>query len=216
MRFYFNGDSNVEGTELADPSQGMAGVIARHYGAAMINDALAGASNDRIYDTTLQYLRDNPKPDFVMIGWSEHGRESWYFDGQFHEVNNLGVGETLPEQMQRRYRIWQNDIRINSDWHRVMGIYWHNKIYNLHTLMRERGIPHYFFQAFFGFHRAEDIRLDWHGNFFHPYDNNMAYVNWCQAQGYPEITPGQFHFREDAQAAWAQTLINEIGRNQIL
>ena len=29
-----------------------------------------------------------------------------------------------------------------------MGYYWHNKIYNLHFILKERGIPHLFFNAF--------------------------------------------------------------------
>ena len=166
MLIYFNGDSNLAGTELSDPEQSMAHCIANHYQAKFINQSLSGSSNDRIYDTTIEYLKLNIPTDFMVIGWTEHGRESWYFNGKFHEVNNLGVGSNLPEELQKRYHAWQHDIRFNDDWHRVQGIYWHNKIYNLHTILREKDIPHYFFHAFFAFHRNEDLHLDWHGNFF--------------------------------------------------
>lgn len=215
--FLFNGDSNVAGCELANPDvESMAAVISERHGARCVNLAKDGASNDRIYDTTLEYLRDNPAPDFVMIGWTEHGREQWYHDGRMYEINDLEVGERVPEQYRRRHQFWKMHIKHDTDWHRVMGYYWHNKIYNLHIMLKEKNIPHYFFNAFFAFHGPIEQQLDWHGNFYQPYAQNRTYINWCQEQGYREITPGWLHFNSDAHKSWADELVRALTEDKVL
>lgn len=210
MKILFNGDSNVAGEELRDKSKSMAGVIADHYNAESINLALSGASNERIYNTTLEYLAKNPSPDLIVIGWSEHGREQWYYNGQFHEVNNLGVGSSLPDQLKRRYQFWKHHIQTDPEWFKVMSMYWHNKIYNLHIMLQEKKIPHYFFNAFFAFPHPENQQLDWKDQFFCPYHQNRCYVNWCVEHGFEEITPGWQHYNESAHLAWSNLLISEI------
>jgi hypothetical protein len=210
MKILFNGDSNMAGEELMDRSQSMAGVIAKHFDAESVNLSLSGASNERIYSTTLEYLEKNPAPDLVVVGWSEHGREQWYLNGKFHEVNNLGVGANVPEQLRRRYQFWKNYIQRDEHWFRVMGVYWHNKIFNLHTMLLEKNIPHYFFNAFFAFSHPLKEQLDWKNHFFRPYYQNHCYITWCQQQGYEEITPGWQHFDEQAHKAWAEELIKTM------
>ena len=210
MKILFNGDSNMAGEELLDRSQSMAGIIAKHFGAESTNLSLSGASNERIYNTTLEYLEKNPAPDLVVVGWSEHGREQWYFEGKFHEVNNLGVGADLPEELLRRYQFWKKHIQRNEHWHRVMGMYWHNKIFNLHTMLSEQGIPHYFYNAFHPFRHPLAEQLDWRKHFFGPYDQNNCYITWCEQRGYKEITPGWCHYDEQAHKAWAEELIRTM------
>jgi hypothetical protein len=207
MKILFNGDSNMAGAELSDPSKSMSALIAQHFGAESVNLSLSGASNERIYNTTVDYLESNPAPDLVVIGWSEHGREQWYLNGKFHEVNNLGVGETLPDELKRRYQFWKNYIQQDEHWFRIMGIYWHNKIFNLHTMLQEKKIPHYFFNAFFAFPHREKEQLDWKNHFFRPYNQNMCYVTWCMENGHEEITPGWQHFDEQAHQAWAAEIL---------
>ena len=119
MHILFNGDSNMSGEELTNRDQCMASVIAGHFDAAVTNLAVSGASNDLIYNSTLEYLKTNPAPDLVVIGWTEHGREQWYFDGEFHEINQLDVGQRIPEQFRRRYQFWKNHIQKEGEWHRV-------------------------------------------------------------------------------------------------
>jgi hypothetical protein len=209
MHILFNGDSNMSGEELEDPSLGMASVIASHFDATFVNLAVSGASNDLIYNSTLEYLDKNPKPDLVVIGWTEHGREQWYFDGKFHEINQLDVGQRVPEQFRRRYQFWKNHIQKEGEWHRVMGYYWHNKIYNLHLILQERKIIHLFFNAFNAFQiEKESEWLPWNHTFFRPYHQNLCYVNWCNERGYKEITPGWQHYDQNAHTAWGETMID--------
>lgn len=214
--FLFNGDSNVAGCELEDPEQeSMAAWISKHHCANYVNLAVDGASNDRIYDSTMTYLQTT-RPDFVMIGWTEHGREQWYLEGQMYEINHLEVGARVPEQYRRRYQFWKHHIQYDNDWHRVMGYYWHNKIYNLHMFLREKQIPHYFFNAFFAFQIPEQQQLDWHENFYRPYFQNCTYIDWCKQRGFSEITPGWFHYDAAAHKSWAEELISTMDQDSVL
>jgi hypothetical protein len=215
MNILFNGDSNMNGEELQDRSRSMIGEISRHLGGTGTNLSVSGASNDLIYNSTLEYLKDN-KPDLAVIGWTEHGREQWYFEGAFHEINQLDVGQRIPEEFRRRYQFWKNHIQKEGEWHRVMGYYWHNKIYNLHLILKERGIPHLFFNAFNAFQVANTAeQLDWDECFFHPYQQNLCYINYCVEHEFEEITPGWQHYNEDAHAAWAQTLVDYMNQRQV-
>lgn len=228
---YFNGDSNVAGSELEDPDLGMAGCLARGLGLPYENHAFGGASNDRIYDTTMEWLFDRSsykpvikrRPDLVVIGWTQFSRIQWFLvdqwnSGEFWEVNNLGVGIPIPEEYQARYEFWKTDIRYDGHWDAVLGKYWHNKIFNLHCMLDYFEIPHLFFNAFQCFLR-HGLTLDqqqWNGRFMNPYDDSLCYVPWCFRQGYEEITPGWNHFREDAQEAWALTMLDQIQTHKIL
>ena len=228
---YFNGDSNVAGSELADPDLGMTGVLSRLLGLPYENHAFGGASNDRIYDTTMQALFDRStnkpqlrqRPDLVVIGWTQFSRIQWFLvdewnSGEFWEVNNLGVGIPIPPEYQARYEFWKTDIRHDGNWDAVLGKYWHNKIFNLHCLLDYFAIPHVFFNAFQCFlrHGLTLDQQDWQGRFMAPYDDSLCYVPWCFRQGYQEITPGWNHFREDAQAAWAEIMHDHIRQHRIL
>jgi lysophospholipase L1-like esterase len=84
MLIYFNGDSNVAGTELPETTHGMAPKLAERfdgqYKTKFINDATPGASNDLIYEQTLDFLNNpsSPKPDLVVIGWTQFNRVQWF------------------------------------------------------------------------------------------------------------------------------------------
>ena len=214
MHILFNGDSNMSGEELNNRDQCMAGVITSHFGATATNIAVSGASNDLIYNSTLDYIRNNPAPDLVVIGWTEHGREQWYFDGEFHEINQLDVGQRIPEQFRRRYQFWKNHIQKEGEWHRVMGYYWHNKIYNLHLMLQEKHIPHLFFNAFNAFQVADlGEQLNWDSAFFHPYHQNLCYINYCVEHEFKEITPGWQHYDHVAHEAWGNTMIDYMNNH---
>lgn len=228
---YFNGDSNVAGSELADPDLGMSGCLARKLGLTYENHAFGGASNDRIYDTTIDTLFDRStnkpqllkRPDLVVIGWTQFSRLQWFLvdkwdAGVFWEINNLGVGTPIPEEYQERYEFWKTDIEHDGNWHAVLGKYWHNKIFNLHCLLDYYSIPHLFFNAFdcFMTHGFTLAQQQWNDRFLSPYDDSLCYVPWCFRHGYQEITPGWHHFREDAQSAWADVMYNHIMAHKIL
>lgn len=228
---YFNGDSNVAGTELVDPDRGITGCLARRLGMQYQNHAFGGASNDRIYDTTMADLFDRStqkpllkwRPDLVVIGWTQFNRIQWFLvdqwqSGEFWEINNIGVGIPLPENFQSRYQFWQEHVHRDGHWQVVMSHYWHNKIFNMHCLLDYFKIPHLFFNAFdcFSTENVLPEQRDWNDRFMSPYDQSLIYVPWCTRKGFTEITPGHHHFDETGQSAWADCMYDYIQQHQIL
>lgn len=214
MHIFFNGDSNMNGEELDDRSQSMANCIAKYFKAdSTTNLAVSGGSNDLIYNTTWEWLQNNPKPDLVVIGWTEVHREQWWFEGRFHEILHLDVGYPVPTHFRRRHHLWKTRISTDGNWARIMGYYWHNKIYNLHTYLTEKGIEHVFWNAFNAFPLDDDREhLDWHERYILPYASNSTYVNFCKEKGFREITPGWEHYPPEAHQAWADFVIKEMKR----
>jgi hypothetical protein len=220
MHILFTGDSNTAGEELNNYEDSMAAVISRHLGATHTNLGITGEGNDYIYQSTIDYVKNNPKPDLIIVGFTEVSREQWYLNGKLHSVLHLN-GESLvssklqpgefEEKFSRRQKIWENHIAHNGEWHRSVGIEWHNKMYNLHCMLKDQNIPHLFFHGFYCTQLFEqECQLDWNNSFFHPYDPAYPYVEWCLNNGFAEVTPGFRHFGSDAQLAYANMLINHL------
>lgn len=217
MKILFNGDSNMCGEELEDRSLGIAPQLCRLLQSQGENLSLTGASNDRIYDTTMNYVKNNPAPDLIVIGWSEHARVQWFMTDQggpeWIEINNLSVGSREPPAEYRmRLQHWYQTAD-NFDYRVGLSHYWHQKIYNLHKYLQYLKIPHVFFNAFHDF-RVEnpEFQLDWSNNFVNPYSVHNTYVNWCDQQGHKQITPGWYHYGPAAQLAWAEKLHAHINQ----
>lgn len=222
MRILVNGDSNMCGEELEDRSSGIAPQVAQMLGADCNNLSLSGSSNDRIYDSTMNYILTQPKPDFVLIGWSEMCRVQWFLDdvhssGEFVEINNLGVGRReYPASYARRLEHW-HEISNNLEFRTHLSYYWHERIYNLHKFLQSRHIKHLFFHAFHDF-KILDVgdQLDWNNCFMDPYNWDNTYIHWCASHGYDEITPGWYHYEPMAQRAWAERIVDHVKRHNIL
>jgi hypothetical protein len=221
----------MSGEELSDINQSIGYQFCRLSDGHPINLAHTGASNDRIYDTTIEYLKTS-LPDFVLIGWSEMSRLQWYTTaegpGRFYEINNLGIGrQPLPEEYQERYNHWQQHMVEDYKFLQAMGLYWREKIYNMHCLLTDLKVPHLFFHVFHRFHvYKKEHQLNWHNRFIDPYVNidsdsgtetpPFTYTNWCQRQGYQEITPGFYHYEPAAQLAWAELLVQHVSKHNLL
>jgi len=214
----FNGDSNMTGIELNDLTKSTAAVIAAGCSATnVINLSQDGASNDYIFDTTMAFLRftrdyENLKPRLVVIGWTQPQREQWWLEnergvGQIWEINKIGVGIPLPDRYRRRFDTWDLSRHRNCHHITAMTDYWHNRIYTLHGYLEYLRIPHLFFNAWLPFRDTQE-GLKWEKSFFHPYDADMTYINWCRKHGHQEITPGLDHYDESAQTAWANALLD--------
>jgi hypothetical protein len=228
MLIYFNGDSNVAGTELPEATHCMANQLARRfdgqYQTKFINDAVPGASNDLIYDQTRDFLNNpsSPKPDLVVIGWTQFNRVQWFLvddwnNGRFWEINKIGVGIPVPDAYKERYQHYVNHAQYDGHWRLVQGSYWHNKIFNLHKLLEYKNIPHLFFNAFDEFILPEQSHhLEWDNRFMSPYSRELIYTDWCARKGYKEITPGWQHYESDAHVHWADEMYRHIKNNNIL
>ena len=227
MHILFNGDSNLSGEELENPANNMSNEIARHFNATSTNLSLSGAGNDYIYDTTIDYLKSNPNPDLVVIGWTDHEREQWWYNGGFHQVNSIRVGmdPMPPEKFQGRYEFWIGNIKKHQSYMMMLGYYWHNKIINLHEMLTEKNIPHLFFNTFSPFTFVDvDFRIghpddadsspparnDWNHTYYEPYVAMAGYTRWAKLQGYKEITPGLDHYEPKAHADWAAKMVQYL------
>lgn len=236
MKILVNGDSNMSGAELDDISLSIGHQFCSMLGGEMINLAIAGSSNDRIYESTLRVI-DNEPIDFVLVGWSEMSRLQWFstVEGyeRFYEINNLGVGDhlhsvmptdsgplQLPRNYKARYDHWKKYMAESFEFRKVMSLYWHERIYNVHALLTHRRIPHLFFHAFDRFHVYEtEYQLDWHARYIDPYESrspSMSYMRWCLRENYQQITPGLFHFEPLAQRRWAEFLIDHTHKHDLL
>lgn len=234
MKIYFNGDSNTEGTELDNPiTDGFAGILSNKFQADHINDGSTGASNVKISRTTEEYLKQckakNEYPDLIVIGWSDFDREEWFIDGEYRNCNaiNLLVPTNFDQPRREHYHRWQGHW-VNYIFQ--MSKFWNTQIHNFHLELTMLNIPHVFFNAFRSFTHYEIAlahngdpklddniyKLDWNNRFLKPYDSKFSMVNWAIEEGYPEITPGWFHFGKPAQEQWAEILYQHIKLHNII
>ena len=220
MKILINGDSNMCGEELEDRSLGIGSQLCEILGGEMVNLAISGSSNDRIYDSTLEYIYKNPAPDLIVIGWSEMARVQWFMTdvepAGFVEINNLGVGRReYPPEYENRLKHW-HAVADNLDNRAALSYYWHERIYNLHKLLEYRKIPHVFFHAFHDFkiHYTQN-QLNWSNRFMEPYNWDNTYTHWCANNGYKEITPGWYHYEPAGQRAWAERVAAYIKEHNL-
>lgn len=217
MKILFNGDSNMAGTEVG-PKESIPyylneGIQSTVGVTEYENLALAGASNDYIYDTTIEYLRNN-KPDLVVIGWSDAGRMQWFNGntGTMMEMNSIEVHKYDQENRDndeyfRRSSLLKEKMTPTSDYAHEMALYWHNKIYNMHSMLDYMGIKHLFFSAFPMFNPRTipgEYALNWGNGYYKPYET--SYLAFCMQNNYRQMTKGQFHYEPAGQEAWANIL----------
>lgn len=175
------------------------------------NLSLAGCSNDRIYETTMQYLQTHT-PDMVVIGWTESHRIQWFDTetGQLLEINADAISDQPYSKSQKARAAAIHDLMVlNSPYGRNQSIYWHNKIFNLHLMLQYRQIPHLFFSAIDLFEPIQQsYHLDWASCYYRPYD--ISYRTWAMNNNKQEITPGRYHYVGSAQIEWAHMLYDHI------
>jgi len=217
MKILFNGDSNMSGAEVSY-EESTAYTLTQLLGATdSVNLSLTGCSNDRIYDTTIEYLKENT-PDMIVIGWTEPHRIQWFdYDvGELIEMNEYEISiRPYTEKQRARAETVRDLMKLNSSYGEHQSIYWHNKIFNLHEMLRYKNIPHLFFNAFELFHPVrEQYHFDWNNNYFKPY--YTAYRAWGIENNKEEVTPGHFHFVGEAQIEWANILYNYIKEKNII
>lgn len=221
MNIYFDGDSHVYGSELEDPStQSMAAHLSRLYNATYVNRALEGSSNDQILQRTRALIEKCKQtkdwPDLIVIGFTEWHREDWFVNGEYYSCNSLEL--RYPEHFSsQRQQYYINHVTNNTEYIGSLAKYYNNTIYNLHTELFYLGVPHLFFNCALTLRCAPDmITFDWAEYYLKPYQISFNYRNWCRYNGFDEITPGKFHYSEEANAEWAKLLHGHIEQHNLL
>jgi hypothetical protein len=72
--FYFNGDSFVYGLELEDINNRFSTLVSKHYNKKELNDSIRGASNQRIFRTTMEAIASFPDIQSIVIMWTDPNR----------------------------------------------------------------------------------------------------------------------------------------------
>ena len=220
MILYVNGDSNLAGTEVKQSDTIVERLRQKLLPDQIDNQALIGASNDRIYDSSMAYLEQN-NPNFVLIGWSDAGRMQVHNKetGKWNQLNSIGVGH-VPTALEPLTKLLKDKMSWGSDHYKHMAFYWHYKIYNMHSYLLYRNIPHLFFTALSMWTGKNNItiedkyKLDWNNNYFEVY--NDCYMSWCMRNNYRQVTPGWYHFVKEGQHAWADKLYDHIEKHNII
>jgi hypothetical protein len=226
MILYVNGDSHSAGAEalnnhafaMDDPlylslgRQPHPDNLRVSYGCEIANqlyaildcDAESASSNQRIIRTTLDYINDENIPKFLIIGWATWEREEWTYDGRYYQVT-AGGHDTVPPELSDKYKHWvidqSNPVTVQEKIHSA-----HTQIYELHSVLKSKNIPHLFFNTFTSF-QAIDQPIDWGNNYVDPYSDKSTYYNWLIDHGHKTVKPNSYHFGPEAHRAWADFLI---------
>ena len=210
MTLYVNGDSHSHGT-IIDPKHAYPQLVADHFGLKLKNLAKVGSSNQRILRTTQEALSDPGfSPELLIIGWSTWEREEWLHNGQYYDINSSGH-TGLPDSLIENYKSWVVDQ--TPEVMQSKSQQWHEKIYQLHTQLQQRQIPHVFFNCMYNFFSPKE-EYNWKESFVYPYNNDYSFYWYLKNQG---CQPNEwYHYLEDGHQCWADFLINYINTNKIL
>ena len=160
MRALFNGCSFVWGDELMDPMNSrFSKLFAEHTGMEEVNLAIRGASNDRIYRTTMDYLQLEGSPDYMIIVWSGIDRfeyvdvkEKDKFDPLFMQMSASRLDNS--EFLRKRRSLQEYMVHIQNNYKRSIDTI--NKMCEIQRLCEVQNIP--LLQYQFAFRHNETVR----------------------------------------------------------
>lgn len=213
MILYVNGDSNSDGSECKDLNDSWPHLLADRLGFTLINEAKGGTSNPRIMRVASNTLAHSDRKTFVVIGWTSWEREEWLHQNQYYDVNS-GGHDTLPPELQERYKQWVTEQ--GPDQQSLKSKNMQEQIHRLHRSLKDRHIPHLFFNALMPFQHnlLDPVHKDWGKNYLGPYDNDSSYYWYLKNHGWKPTKNN--HYTDAAQKAWADVLYNYIQENQLL
>ena len=210
MMLYVNGDSHSYGLD-ASPDQRFSSKVAQKFNLTEINQAIPGASNQRILRTTREFINKGNLPDLILIGWSTWEREEWYHNDCYYDINS--AGHNLPPELQQHYKEWV--VKQDPDVVKEKSRIYHTKIYELHLELIQKNIPHLFFNGFYNFFGIdEDQKKYWGVNYFGPYDNDSSYFWNLLKHGHESNK--SMHFDDAGHQFWSEQLIGYIERSNLL
>lgn len=221
LSIFVNGDSHTAKT-YQDGRPTASEILAKKYDCHYENQALPGASNQRIIRTTLERVRHlDPESTLILIGWSSFERTEWFFRGQWHQISGHDEYEVHPElatlRIQHTDSWWSEDN--HECWRRQADQHW--AIWVFHQLLHDLGFSFLFYQGcqtffFDGCPQQDlDFKLSWiqdtwaHDPYVQVTESNERLVDsfshFAARNGFQHVD-NNAHFGADAHEAWAQYL----------
>lgn len=190
---------------------------------ALVCDAEAGCSNERIIRTTYDYLnkKDNKQKTLIVIGWTNWTRTEW-FDEDLNELIQINASfeNSATPNLLKKFKHYVAKLNIVDK-----QIEWNDKIYQLHLDLNELNIPHLFFNGnnhFGGLYVENRLHLpiipnhyDWGRCYIDPYSSKGTYSEILKSHGFSTVSPNSWHFGKDAHCFWADYMLAYIERNQL-
>jgi len=149
MKLLTNGCSFTHGWELSDPKKSWPHVLGNNISADTTNLAMGGASNARIFRTTIEYLNTNLPPDLVVIGWTVFSRaELSYHQGTYLRLTSKNCMPDTKEiqdydDFANIHRLWTTALYNPYISYRD----WLHTVVHLQEYFKTKGINYLFFSA---------------------------------------------------------------------
>jgi hypothetical protein len=236
MILYVNGDSHAAAAEAVNPHAfaeddtryfymgraphpdnlraSWAKKLADDIKAVLDCQAESASSNQRIIRTTREWLNKNQTYTgniLAVIQWSTWERQEWLIDGRYYQVTASGIDDVPPDHQEK----YQQYV-IDTDWTQATRTA-HQDIWDFHEELKQRNIPHVFFNGNNHFGSVPEAdRKNWGVSYISPYDAQMTYDQWLKSHGYHTVSPKSWHFGQDAHAAWARFMLQYIVQTQMI
>ena len=230
MILYVNGDSHAAGTDIHledffdqhqtkinNLKKSFGYLLAEKLGYKFVSDAEAGASNDRIYRTTKQYLEKNSQNVFVLIGWSTTDRKEFLINNKYQSfAPGFRTNDPVLLKEFKKYMLSLDYDTLIKQNHK-----WHKKIYNFHKELEEKNIPHLFFNTYGVFNNDDDpsydkIHYDWNQKMIGAYNEDETYYGWLKNKGHKTVRKDNYHYGSDAHQHWAERLNKWLTQHQMV
>jgi hypothetical protein len=187
--------------------------LADALGAELICQASSGGSNDRTIRTTLDWVDNNSdklQDTFMVLQWTTWEREEWLYKDKWYQVNASGA-DTVPPELEERYKHYV----VTVDWD-SKTLDAHDKIWTMHTYLKDRGIRHVFFNGNSAFGDFDKTRQNWGLNYIDPYFPQKTYNAVLINNGFEYVNSQSYHFGVDAHCFWGKYMLQYINDNNLL
>jgi hypothetical protein len=173
--------------------------------------AESGSSNSRILRTSRDWLNQQRDHDdlLMIIQWSTWEREEWVYKNIHYQVGASGIDD-VPAELQEKYR----NFVVGTDWE-FKTQQAHNEIWQFHSELKEKNIPHIFFNGNNDFGQITDQKR-WGKNYIGPYDSKMTYDALIRTKGIDTVAPNSWHFGRDGHSYFHRFMLQYIIDNKFI
>jgi hypothetical protein len=192
-------------------------LLAKQLNVNLVCQARSGGSLDRAIRTTKQFIYQTQGKLLVILGIPSIEREEWFYEGAWYQVNASGH-ETVPKQLQNRYKEWVINCNQHYDYYQRQ-IEVHSKLVDFHNWLEKHSVPHLFFYTVQGCQPHGRVgQYDWGASFINPYGDDpndcWNYHRHLTQKGYSTDSWG--HHGRDAHREFANFLYQHIQQHNLI